>query len=79
MALPPLSPEARHLRAGYAHARRFHPDAPETEALGLEFRATRLADHIKAQIDKAPPLTLEQREQLARILRPTPAAGGNTR
>lgn len=79
MALPPLSPEARHLRAAHAHARRFHPDDPETEALGLKFRETRLADHIREQIDKAPPLTLEQREALARILRPTPAAGGSTR
>lgn len=79
MALPPLSPEARHLRAAHARARRFHPDAPETEALGLKFRETRLADHIRAQIDKAPPLTLEQREALARILRPTPIAGGPAR
>ena len=74
MALPPLSSDARRLRAAHANARRFNPDAPETEALGLEFRATRLADYIKAQIDKAPPLSLEQREQLARILRPSARA-----
>jgi hypothetical protein len=38
--------------------------------------ATRLADYIKATVDAAPPLTAEQRERLAALLRPFPAAGG---
>lgn len=75
--LPPLTAVGRRQRAALANARRLHPGAPETEEIARSFRATRLADYIRAQVDAAPPLTVEQREELARILRPAATAGGD--
>lgn len=40
-----------------------------------DFTAAKLADYIKRTVDQAPPLTDEQRERIAALLRPT-AIGG---
>lgn len=38
--------------------------------------AARLENYIKKVVDDAPPLTDEQREQIARLLRPSMRSGG---
>lgn len=55
-------------RSQIAHAIRQDPDADVTH-LRRQLKAERLADHIKAVVDSAPPLTADQRERLADILR----------
>jgi hypothetical protein len=64
----PLSKEAAQLRGQLANRSRFHPDEDHTE-LRAELKARRLEDHIRAVVDSAPPLTAEQRDRLALILR----------
>jgi hypothetical protein len=48
-------------------------DDPELIAARRNLRAERLAMHIKQVVDAAPPLTSEQRERLALLLRPADA------
>lgn len=64
---------ARHA----ALSRRRSPDDPELIAARRDLKAARLADHIRKLVDEAPPLTDEQRAQLAALLLPVqPAAQG---
>ena len=44
-----------------------------------ELKAARLADYITRVVDEAPPLTGEQRDRLALLLRGTPNAGAGGR
>jgi hypothetical protein len=71
-----LSPERRKARAQYARAAQVakrHPDDAEAqEAAEVERRdyyATALGDHIREVVAKAPPLSTEQRDRLAVLLR----------
>lgn len=64
---PKLNAEARHLRSQLAAAKQHN--RPEAEALSSEFKALRPANYIKALVDSAPPLTTEQRDRLAVLLR----------
>lgn len=57
-----------HTRSEIARTIKSDPDADVTE-LRRQLKAERLEDHIKAVVDAAPPLTVEQRERLAAILR----------
>lgn len=52
-----------------ASAQRFSPDAESTEDLKRELKAMTIEDHIRALADSAPPLTMEQRNRLALLLR----------
>lgn len=45
------------------------PDDPELLDARRNLRAERLAEHIARVVDEAPPLTPEQRDKLAVILR----------
>jgi hypothetical protein len=45
------------------------PDDPELIGARRNLKAERLADHIRRVVDEAPPLTREQRERLAILLR----------
>lgn len=45
------------------------PDDPELVDARRNMRAERLAEHIKRTVDAAPPLTVEQRDRLALLLR----------
>ena len=47
-------------------------DDPELISARQNLRASRLEDYIKRTVDAAPPLTAEQRDRLALLLR-TPA------
>jgi hypothetical protein len=60
-----------HHRGRVAYnARIYGTDAPETENARRDLRAARLAEYIRRTIDVAPPLTGEQRDRLALLLRP---------
>ncbi len=56
-----------HTRARIARAIRDNPSADVTD-LRRQLRAERLEEHIKTVVNQAPPLTAEQRQQLARVL-----------
>lgn len=63
----PLS-SRRTLRAQIAATSRHHPEADLTD-LRRQHAAAKLADYIRKTVDTAPPLTLEQRDRLALLLR----------
>lgn len=61
-------------RARIAALSRSRPaDDPDILAARRDMRAARLADYIARTVDTAPPLTTEQRDSLAALLRPTTA------
>jgi hypothetical protein len=55
--------------ATIATTRRHYPDRSVEDAQ-RELKAVKLAEHIKRLVDAAPPLTAEQRDRLAALLRP---------
>jgi len=60
-----------HERARVASLSRSRtPDDPDLLAAKGNLRAERLAMYIKRAVDAAPPLTAEQRDRLALLLRP---------
>jgi hypothetical protein len=64
-----------HERARVASLSRSRtPDDPELVDARRNMRAERLADAIKRTVDAAPPLTPEQRDRLALLLRGGDAA-----
>lgn len=65
-----------HTRSEIARAKRANPDADVTE-LRRQLRAERLEEYVKRTVDTAPPLTDEQRERVAALLRPTAGGGLN--
>lgn len=65
-----------HERARVASLSRCRTDNdPDLLAARRDLRAARLEDYISKTLGCAPPLTAEQRERLALLLRGTPAAG----
>lgn len=59
-----------HYRAQVASLTRSRPtDDPDLLTARRNLRAERLAEHITASVEQAPPLTAEQRERLAGLLR----------
>lgn len=65
----PVDPENRSTRARVAALQRHHPHAPETATERAQFKADRLAEHIRRVVDSAPQLSPEQRDRLAALLR----------
>ena len=57
-----------HTRSKIAQAKRRDPNADTTE-LVRQLKAERLADYIRQTVDAAPPLTPDQRDRLALLLR----------
>lgn len=57
-----------HTRAKIANTLQKHPSADVTE-LRRQLRAERLADYIERTVDASPPLTADQRDKLALLLR----------
>lgn len=51
------------------------PDDPELQDARQRLRAARLEDHVRKAVDAFPPLTQEQLDRVAVLLRPT---GGDT-
>jgi hypothetical protein len=69
-----LSPASRQSRARLAGLRRngAPDDDPRVVEVRQRLRYERAADHIRAVVDQAPPLTAEQRSRLAILLKGTP-------
>jgi hypothetical protein len=65
----PLSPKQSTLRARLAATTRHHPDA-DASKLRTELRTETAAEYIRRLVDEAPPLSDDQRNRLASILRP---------
>lgn len=76
---PPLSPDGRKFRGKHAVLTRHRgPDAPETIEAARDYRAEVLAEHVRKVVDAAPPLTAEQRDRIAALLRaPASQCGGD--
>lgn len=68
-----MDARSRQLRGKLANASRHRPDEDHTE-LRRDLKASRLEEYIRRTVDEAPPLTYEQRERLAQLLHPAPAA-----
>ncbi len=68
-----LSSQDRTERARIAALRRHRGDHPDVIARQQDYKASRLADYIVRTVSSAPPLTQEQRDRLALLLR----AGGD--
>ncbi len=62
-----------HTRSKIANAKRKNPDADLT-SLRQQLKAERLEDYIARTVDAAPPLSVEQRDRLALLLRGGDAA-----
>ncbi|HTY27697.1 MAG TPA: hypothetical protein VMD51_06055 [Mycobacterium sp.] len=72
----PRSDEVNHRVARLAVLKRYHPhDSQQVEDADRELRVQLLAEHITRAVDAAPPLTSEQRNRLAELLRPVRAKG----
>ena len=67
MAASPAVATARGRKAALARHR--SADDPQLIAATVDLKAERLAEHIKRTVDNAPPLTQEQRDRLALLLR----------
>lgn len=68
-----LSPAARSARGRIAALSRSRvPDDPDLQAAHRDLRAERLASHVAEVVGAAPPLTSEQRERIAALLRVGP-------
>lgn len=57
-----------HTRSQIALKKRYHPDADVSD-LRQQLKAERLAEYVKRTVDSAPPLTEEQRDKIAALLR----------
>jgi hypothetical protein len=66
-----MTPAEKTDRARVAALRRHCPNDPKTDELAARFKADRLAEHIRRVVDSAPPLTAEQRNRLAILMRGT--------
>jgi hypothetical protein len=71
--MPAHNPDVRRATAKLAAAQRWHR-GKETAELTRDLAAERLADHIQRVVNSAPPLTAEQRDRLASLLRGGDAA-----
>lgn len=56
-----------------ANLSRHHPDSPDLDDARRALAETKIEAYIRKTVDAAPPLTVQQRERLAALLRP---AGG---
>ncbi|GEL22751.1 hypothetical protein PSU4_17050 [Pseudonocardia sulfidoxydans NBRC 16205] len=72
------TPARRSAAARVSVLQRHHgPDDPRLNDARRELRAAELEDHVRRIVDGAPPLTAEQRNRIATLLRtPAPAATG---
>jgi len=69
--VPGATPEVNSAVGRLRVTRRHHGlDHPDTRAAERDLAAAKLAAHIARVVDAAPPLTPEQRDRLAALLRP---------
>jgi hypothetical protein len=74
--MAPLPPAAAHHRARLAGLRKRPPGDPEVLDAQRGLASAKIADYIERTLAAAPPLTAEQRDKLAELLRPVRAAEG---
>lgn len=67
MPTPGTTSVVRSLQGRTAAARRWNH--PNTDELARDYAAEKIADYIKRTVDAAPPLTTQQRDRLASLLR----------
>jgi hypothetical protein len=67
MYVPSNDPTVRLITARIAASTRWHPEVDTTES-SRALRAARLAERIRQEAEKDPPLSTEQRTQLAILL-----------
>lgn len=70
--MPSLDAERRTLQGRLANARRWN--TPNADELARELAAVRIAAYVREVVDRAPPLTREQRDKIALLLRGGDAA-----
>ncbi|UUO01698.1 hypothetical protein M4D79_25565 [Mycolicibacterium novocastrense] len=76
MATRNVAPDIARARARAAGLSAFRkPNAPDLIEAKRTLREAVLAKHIRGLVDTAPPLTQEQRDRLAELLRPVRKAG----
>ena len=68
--MPSLQPSKRQTVARIAAAARWGNPSPEIAVAHRDLAAERLAEYITKVVSVAPPLTPEQRDLLASLLRP---------
>jgi hypothetical protein len=71
--MPAIDRDRRILQSKHAAAQRWH--RPDADDIARDLAAARLAEYIKRTVDAAPPLTPEQRDRLALLLRGGDAHG----
>ena len=77
----PISPEAAHHRARVASLTRAvrngerPADDPELADAHQHLKSLRITEFVQRQLAEAPPLTDQQRDQLAELLRPVRRGG----
>ncbi|MEQ7124720.1 hypothetical protein ABN034_09355 [Actinopolymorpha sp. B11F2] len=64
-----MSQRVRTAKSRLAAARRWHPNADTTD-LDRDLKFANAEDYIRRLVDTAPPLTADQRDRLAVLLRP---------
>lgn len=68
--MAPLSPDAARLRARHTALKRYRPDDdPEVVDARRELKALRFEEYVQKTIAEAPPLTDDQLERIAALLR----------
>ena len=70
-----MSQTLHHRARVGALSRSRRPDDPELLNARRDLAAERLAAYVAKTVAQAPPLTAEQRDRIAALLRPIPAAG----
>ncbi|NHA01885.1 hypothetical protein G5V59_25645 [Nocardioides sp. W3-2-3] len=64
-----FSPVSRRLRSRVASLTKYDPNHPDLPDARRDLRAERLADHVRSTLSQLPPLTDEQRDRVASLLR----------
>lgn len=67
--MPSKDPQERSLDAAFAAASRWGNLPPDIAVRKRDLKADKLAAHIARVVDTLPPLTAEQRDRLALLLR----------
>lgn len=67
-----MSPRVSELASAHgtlAALKRHHPNSPDVEHATRDLAAAKLAAYVRKVVDAAPPLTPEQRDRIAVLLR----------
>jgi hypothetical protein len=68
-----VTTEVVRRRNAVALIARHHPDSPDLVTARRDLAAAKLEAYVQRVVSEAPPLTSEQRDRLAALLRPIPS------